>query len=147
MCRNKVAPSKLVRPRLLMRDCVFLPRMAACLCHHRLLLADLRLSQVDPEPPSSYKLQSRHSASGKAKASNGLEVAAAATFRTWVQIIVVLTSECPSNSCTVRMSVPYCSRYPPLVRQHGWKTFDFRCSMSRGCRKPCHFTNMRTQCT
>lgn len=39
-------------------------------------------------------------------ASRGLLVPPAATFSTWVYIMVMLTSLWPSNSCTVRISVP-----------------------------------------
>lgn len=43
--------------------------------------------------------------------STGLRTAPGPRFRTCVQIIAVLTSRCPSNSCTVRMSYPSSSRW------------------------------------
>jgi len=42
--------------------------------------------------------------------SSGLRTARPGRFSTWVQIIVVETSLCPSSSCTVRMSGPTLDR-------------------------------------
>src|SRR5450830_117428 len=63
-------------------------------------------SALAPEPPSTYKRQCRHLARLHVQSQrvHGLAIPPAATFRTWVLIIVVLMSECPGNSCTERMS-------------------------------------------
>lgn len=84
-----------------------------CLLRHgaseRLLIGRFRafsMSLVGPEPPSTYKRQCRHSARLRVQRQrvHGLAIPPAATFRTWVYLIVVLMSECPGNSCTERMS-------------------------------------------
>ena len=46
-----------------------------------------------------------------AKEPNGLWSPPATTSSTWVLITVVLTSECPSNSCRVWILVPDCNNY------------------------------------
>ena len=69
------------------------------------------LSTRSRHPDESTKTVIQPGGKCKAKEFNGLEVPPAATFRTWVWIIVVDTSECPSNSCTVLMSVPVCSKW------------------------------------
>ena len=65
---------------------------------------------LEPPPARSSKAVIQPGRKCKAKEFNGLAALAAATFRTWIKIIVVLTSECSSNSCTVRMSVPDCNK-------------------------------------
>ena len=42
--------------------------------------------------------------------ASGLRTPNPPRFSTWVYTIVVLTSRCPSSSCTVRMSCPPSSR-------------------------------------
>ena len=56
-------------------------------------------------------LQHRPSQKAPSRASSGLAVPPAATFSTWVWTMVVLTLLWPSSACTVRMSVPACSKW------------------------------------
>lgn len=58
-------------------------------------------------------------------ASSGLAVPPAATLSTWVSIMVVETSEWPSNSCTVRMSAADKKSHPIQVNLFGAQAIVF----------------------